>query len=139
MTVPIEELFDSNIAQFNRAGDLTGGLLFSAKEAGVKIPGRVLADMVQDSPINRIKIRELGIPQTVINKTENIVKTQNNKPLTISNSKHLLPSLIHLFPTKQNTTPFSRPYPFTPIHYIDNTKKKTHPLSLRASRSHFSH
>jgi hypothetical protein len=76
MTVPIEELFDSNIAQFNRAGDLTGGLLFSAKEAGVKIPGRVLADMVQDSPINRIKIRELGIPQTVINKTENTVKTQ---------------------------------------------------------------
>jgi hypothetical protein len=76
MTVPIEELFDSNIAQFNRAGDLTGGLLFSAKEAGVKIPGRVLADMVQDSPINRIKIRELGLPQTVINKTENTVKTQ---------------------------------------------------------------
>ena len=76
MTVPIEELFDANIAQFNRAGDLTGGLLFSAKEAGVKIPGRVLADMVQDSPINRIKIRELGLPQTVINKTENTVKTQ---------------------------------------------------------------
>lgn len=76
MTVPIEELFDSNIAQFNRAGDLTGGLLFSAKEAGVKIPGRVLADMVQDSPINRIKIRELGLPQTVVNKTENTVKTQ---------------------------------------------------------------
>ena len=76
MTVPIEELFDSNIAQFNRAGDLTGGLLFAAKEAGVKIPGRVLADMVQDSPINRIKIRELGIPQAVINKTENTVKTQ---------------------------------------------------------------
>jgi hypothetical protein len=76
MTVPIEELFDSNIAQFNRAGDLTGGLLFSAKEAGVKIPGRVLADMVQDSPINRIKIRELGLPQAVINKTENTVKTQ---------------------------------------------------------------
>src|SRR5210317_433340 len=76
MTVPIEELFDSNIAQFNRAGDLTGGLLFSAKEAGVKIPGRVLADMVQESPINRIKIRELGLPQAVINKTENTVKTQ---------------------------------------------------------------
>jgi hypothetical protein len=76
MTVPIEELFDANIAQFNRAGDLTGGLLFSAKEAGVKIPGRVLADMVQDSPINRIKIRELGLPQAVINKTENTVKTQ---------------------------------------------------------------
>ena len=76
MTVPIEELFDANIAQFNRAGDLTGGLLFSAKEAGVKIPGRVLADMVQDSPINRIKIRELGLPQAVVNKTENTVKTQ---------------------------------------------------------------
>jgi hypothetical protein len=76
MTVPIEELFDANIAQFNKAGDLTGGILFAAKEAGVKIPGRVLSDMVQASPVNRLKIRELGIPQTVINKAENTVNTQ---------------------------------------------------------------
>ena len=76
MTVPIEELFDANIAQFNKAGDLTGGILFAAKESGVKIPGRVLSDMIQDSPINRIKIRELGIPQSVINKAENTVNTQ---------------------------------------------------------------
>ena len=76
MTVPIEELFDSNIAQFDRAGELTGGILYAAKEAGVKLPGRVLADMALDNPVNRIKIRELGLSQNIINKAENVTRTQ---------------------------------------------------------------
>ena len=74
MTVPIEELFDSNIAQFNRAGDLTGGLLFAAKQAGTKVSGRELAEMVLENPVNRIKIMELGVPQNLVNKTENVVR-----------------------------------------------------------------
>ena len=74
MTVPIEELFDSNIAQFNRAGDLTGGLLFAAKQAGTKVSGRELAEMVLENPVNRIKILELGVPQNIVNKTENVVR-----------------------------------------------------------------
>ena len=74
MTVPIEELFDSNIAQFNRAGDLTGGLLFAAKQAGTKVSGRELAEMVLENPVNRIKIMELGVPQNLVNKTENLVR-----------------------------------------------------------------
>ena len=75
MTVPIEELFDSNIAQFDRAGELTGGILFAAKQAGVKMPGRLLADMVKDNPVNRIKVRELGVPQDIVNKAENSLRT----------------------------------------------------------------
>ena len=55
MTVPIEELFDANIAQFDRAGELTGGILFAAKQAGVKMPGRLLADMVKDNPVKRTR------------------------------------------------------------------------------------
>ena len=73
-TVPIEELFDSNIATFDRAGDLSGGLLFAAKQAGIKVPGRLLADMVQENPVNRLRITEFGIPNSVINKAENIVQ-----------------------------------------------------------------
>ena len=75
MTVPIEELFDANIAQFDRAGELTGGILFAAKQAGVKMPGRLLADMVKDNPVNRIKVRELGVPQDIVNKAENSLRT----------------------------------------------------------------
>ena len=74
MTVPVRELFDSNIAQFNRAGDLTGGLLFAAKQAGTKVSGRELAEMVLDNPVNRLKIMELGVPQNLVNKTENVVR-----------------------------------------------------------------
>ena len=74
MTVPIEELFDSNIAQFDRAGDLTGGLLYAAKQAGTKVSGRELAEMVLDNPVNRLKIIELGVPQNLVNKTENVVR-----------------------------------------------------------------
>ena len=75
MTVPIEELFDANIAQFDRAGELTGGILFAAKQAGVKMPGRLLADMVQNNPVNRIKVRELGVPQNIVDKAENSLRT----------------------------------------------------------------
>ena len=75
MTVPIEELFDSNIAQFDRMGELTGGMLYAAKQAGIKLPGRVLADMAKENPVNRIAIRELGIPQQVVNKAENTLNT----------------------------------------------------------------
>src|SRR5210317_254025 len=73
-TVPMEELFDSNIATFDRAGDLSGGLLYAAKQAGIKVPGRLLADMVKDNPANRLRITEFGIPGNLINKAENIVQ-----------------------------------------------------------------
>ena len=73
-TVPIEELFDSNIATFDKAGELSGGLLFAAKQSGIKVPGRLLADMVNDNPVNRIRITEYGIPGNLINRTENVVQ-----------------------------------------------------------------
>lgn len=70
-TVPVEELFDSNVATFDRAGNLTGGMLYQAQQAGVKLPGKVLADMVKLNPAYRLKINELGIPQNVIDNASN--------------------------------------------------------------------
>ena len=75
-TVPIEELFDSNIATFNRAGDLTGGVLFAAKQANVKLPGQVLADMVKLNPANRLKFIEYGVPGDIANKADNVITQQ---------------------------------------------------------------
>ena len=95
MTVPIEELFDSNIAQFNRAGDLTGGLLYAAKEAGVKLPGRVLADMTLNNPVNRIAIRELGVPQQILDKAENSLRTSISR---VADMERSLEKVINVNP-----------------------------------------
>jgi len=75
-TVPIEELFDSNIATFDRAGELTGGLLFAAKQANIKLPGQVLANMIKLNPANRLKAIEYGTPGNFINKADNTLQTQ---------------------------------------------------------------
>jgi len=75
-TVPIEELFDSNIASFDRQGNLTGGVLFAAKQANIKLPGQMLADMVQLNPANRLKAIEYGTPGGFITKADNTLQTQ---------------------------------------------------------------
>jgi hypothetical protein len=59
-TVPLEELFDSNIAAFSPTGELTGGVLHAAKLAGVKIPGKVLTDLVRLNPVNRLQATEFS-------------------------------------------------------------------------------
>ncbi len=43
------------------------------------MPGRLLADMVKDNPVNRIKVRELGVPQDIVNKAENSLRTSCNR------------------------------------------------------------
>ena len=72
-TVPLEELFDSNIATFSKSGDLTGGLLFSAKQAGVKVAGKDLAEMAALNPAYRLKGVEYGIPSGVVDAAETTV------------------------------------------------------------------
>ena len=59
-TVPLEELFDSNIAAFSPTGELTGGVLHAAKLAGVKVPGKILTDLVRLNPINRLQATEFS-------------------------------------------------------------------------------
>ena len=55
-----EELFDSNLALFNDAGDLTGGLLYAAKKFGLKLDANEVGAMIKLNPINRLKPIELG-------------------------------------------------------------------------------
>ena len=47
-----EELFDSNIATFDEAGNLTGGLLAAAKEFGIKLDANEIGNMIKLNPIN---------------------------------------------------------------------------------------
>ena len=57
-----EELFDTNLAIFNQAGDLTGGLLYAAKKFGLKLDANEIGAMIKLNPVNRLKFKEFGIP-----------------------------------------------------------------------------
>ncbi len=63
VNVSKEELFDSNLAIFNEAGDLAGGLLYAAKKFGLKLDANEVGAMVKLNPINRLKPVELGVPK----------------------------------------------------------------------------
>ena len=56
-----EELFDTNLAIFNEAGDLTGGLLYAAKKFGLKLDANEIGAMIKLNPVNRLKPMELGV------------------------------------------------------------------------------
>jgi len=58
-----EELFDTNLASFNEAGDLTGGLLAAAKKFGLKLDANELGAMIKLNPLNRVRPVELGMPK----------------------------------------------------------------------------
>ncbi len=61
VSVSKEELFDSNLAVFNEAGDLTGGQLYAAKKFGLKLDANEVGAMLKLNPINRLKPIELGV------------------------------------------------------------------------------
>ena len=70
-----EELFDSNLAVFNDAGDLTGGLLFAAKKFGLKLDGNDLGAMIKLNPVNRLKAVEFGGEIKGLDKFKTAVKS----------------------------------------------------------------
>ena len=75
-----EELFDSNLAVFNEAGELTGGLLAAAKKFGIKLDANEIGAMIKLNPINRLKATELGVQKGA---QENFDKAFKNLENTI--------------------------------------------------------
>ena len=63
VTISKEELFDTNLALFNEAGDLTGGLLYAAQKFGLKLDANTLGSMVKLNPLNRLQAIEFGLPK----------------------------------------------------------------------------
>ena len=78
--VPVsrEALFDSNLAVFNDAGDLTGGLLFAAKKFGLKLDANEVGAMLKLNPINRLQAVELGTPKGAIEKLTKTIEGNEN-------------------------------------------------------------
>ena len=50
-----EELFDSNVAIFDEAGELAGGLLAAAKKYNLKLSAQDIGNFLRGNPANRLK------------------------------------------------------------------------------------
>ncbi len=74
-----EELFDSNLAIFNEAGDLTGGLLFAAKKFGLKLDANEVGAMVKLNPINRLRPVELGTSKSAQESFDVAIKNMDTR------------------------------------------------------------
>ena len=104
-----EELFDTNLAVFNEAGDLTGGILAAAKKFGIKFDANEIGSFIKLNPLNRLRPIELGTPANVMEKvTKKITeaddilnklfyqfKNQGNEQVaqTIANTRYSLAGL----------------------------------------------
>ena len=54
-TINKEELFDSNVAIFDEAGELAGGLLSAAKKYNLKLSAQDVGNFLRGNPANRLK------------------------------------------------------------------------------------
>jgi hypothetical protein len=54
-TINKEELFDSNVAVFDEAGELAGGLLAAAKKYNLKLSAQDVGNFLRGNPANRLK------------------------------------------------------------------------------------
>ena len=70
-----EELFDTNLASFNEAGELTGGILAAAKKFGIKFDANDIGAFIKLNPLNRVRPIELGAPKGVIEKFNSTLQT----------------------------------------------------------------
>jgi len=78
-----EELFDSNLAIFNEAGDLTGGLLYAAKKFGLNLDANQLGAMIKLNPVNRLRPVELGMPKGAQETFDRVSQTAADQLKTI--------------------------------------------------------
>jgi hypothetical protein len=91
VNVSSEELFDSNLAIFNEAGDLTGGLLFAAKKFGLKLDANEIGAMIKLNPVNRLRPIELGMPKGVTEKFDSVMKNADDTLNSLSKKYSTLP------------------------------------------------
>ena len=78
VTINKEELFDSNVAIFDSGGNLTGGLLYAAKQTGDKLDANTIGNMIKMNPVNRLKATEFGLPAGVLEKVRIKIDDANN-------------------------------------------------------------
>jgi hypothetical protein len=72
-SVDAEELFDANIAAFDKSGNLTGGLLKAAKDLNIEVDKRLLLKQVQLNPFNQLALTKYKMPKGIDENQSNIV------------------------------------------------------------------
>ena len=92
-----EELFDTNLAIFNEAGDLTGGLLYAAKKFGLKLDANEIGAMIKLNPVNRLKPMELGVQKGAQEKFELAFKNMTNSINTLKQRFSADTDLVSIF------------------------------------------
>ena len=73
-----EELWDSNIAQFNKNGDLVGGFLKVAQEKKIPLTKMDLLYIVEKSPVNNLVTRKYRFDTRLVDESEEIGKDMIN-------------------------------------------------------------
>ena len=97
VNVSREELFDSNLAIFNDAGDLTGGLLYAAKKFGLKLDANEVGAVLKLNPINRLQAIELGVQKGAQEKFEVAFKNMTDSINTLKQRFSADTDLVSIF------------------------------------------
>lgn len=87
MSITKEELFDTNIANFDKTGNLIGGYLKTAKDQGLLVSKTDLMDMVKKSPAANLKIRRFKWQGDLNQEATNLADEMDN--ILIKNQKTL--------------------------------------------------
>ena len=73
-----EEMWDANIAQFDKAGNLVGGFLKVAQEKKIPLTKMDLLYIVEKAPVNNLKMRKLGTDVKIVDEAEDLGRDINN-------------------------------------------------------------
>lgn len=64
-SVDTEELFDTNMALFDKSGALTGGLLKTAKDMNMIVDKNLLLRQVRKNPFNELELKKFKTPSSI--------------------------------------------------------------------------
>ena len=72
-----EELWDSNILQLNKQGEVVGGFLKTASEKGIPLTKMDLLYIVEKAPVNNLKLRKLTTNVKLVDDAEDVSREMN--------------------------------------------------------------
>jgi hypothetical protein len=93
-SIDAEELFDANIAAFDKSGNLTGGLLKAAKDLNIEVDKNLLLKQVQLNPFNQLALSKYKMPKGL----------EENKATLINSISKARDYLSNKYTTTDNTT-----------------------------------
>ena len=64
-SIDLEELFDTNMAHFDKSGNLVGGLLKTAKDMNLTINKDLLLRQVKKNPFNELELKKFKTPSGI--------------------------------------------------------------------------